>query len=360
MQNRFRSAILMVILVICMPAFFSCAVRNAGSIQHETAKIYPSPPDTARIQYLTSISSSTDIQGQQKRFNRFLFGDAEPINIIKPYGITSSGSKLYICDTGIGGIVIFDLAGGSFSQFTPSGKGQLQFPVNCAVDSDGKLYIADANRQQVVVFDNEGNYLDAFGETSEGFKPTGIAISGNSVMVSSISDHRVYIYDKLDHTVDTRYIGGEPGNRDYLYQPANIAYHNGNIFVSDIGDYRIKVFGEDGSYLRSVGSYGSNFGQFMRPKGVAVDNELNTYVVDAAFENVQIFNSKGQLLMYFGGPYKSPGDMWLPADISVDYENLDHFRKYVDPEYNLEYLIYVTNQYGPGKIGVYGFISTKK
>jgi len=83
-------------------------------------------------------------------------------------------------------------------------------------------------------------------------------------------------------------------------------------------------------------------------------------VVDAAFENVQIFNSSGQLLMYFGGPYSSPGDMWLPAGVAVDYSNLDYFNKYVDPEFELQYLVYVTNQYGPGKIGVYGFVKIKE
>ncbi|MEZ4999553.1 MAG: hypothetical protein R2744_00210 [Bacteroidales bacterium] len=98
----------------------------------------------------------------------------------------------------------------------------------------------------------------------------------------------------------------------------------------------------------------------MRPKGIAVDRNRNIYVVDAAFENVQIFNSSGQLLMFFGGPYRSPGDMWLPADVTTDYENLGYFEKFVDPDFELQFIIYVTNQYGPGKIGVYGFVKEKQ
>ena len=88
---------------------------------------------------------------------------------------------------------------------------------------------------------------------------------------------------------------------------------------------------------------------------MAVDKAGNLYVVDAAFENVQIFNGRGELLLFFGGPGNEPGSMYLPAGISVDYENVDYFSKYADPNYSLEYLVYVTNTYGERKINVYGF-----
>ena len=64
--------------------------------------------------------------------------------------------------------------------------------------------------------------------------------------------------------------------------------------------------------------------------------------------------------MFFGGTYKGPGDMWLPAKITIDYDNLQYFRKYVDPSYDLQYLILVTNQYGPDKINVYGRVEPRQ
>ena len=82
-------------------------------------------------------------------------------------------------------------------------------------------------------------------------------------------------------------------------------------------------------------------------------------MVDAGFENVQIFNKDRKLLMYFGGSYKGPGDMWLPAKIIIDYDNLEYFQKYVDPGFTLKYLIFVTNQYGPDKVNVYGRVTPK-
>jgi hypothetical protein len=115
----------------------------------------------------------------------------------------------------------------------------------------------------------------------------------------------------------------------------------------------------NGEYISAVGSYGAGLAQFVRPKGIALDHEENLYVVDAGFENVQIFNKQGQLLMFFGGPYKGPGDMYLPAKVIIDYHHLRYYEKFVDPAFRLKYLIFVTNQYGPDKITVYGRLETK-
>ncbi|MFZ4550091.1 MAG: hypothetical protein ACOYN4_21765, partial [Bacteroidales bacterium] len=122
----------------------------------------------------------------------------------------------------------------------------------------------------------------------------------------------------------------------------------------------IKIFSYEGEFIRSVGSYGQGIGQFSRPKGIAVDRDSNLYVVDAGFENTQIFSSEGKLLMFFGGNYKGPGDMWLPAKVTLDYDNLKYFEKFVDPSFNLKYLVFVSNQFGPDKISIYGAVEAAK
>ncbi len=341
--------------VIILLLSVSCANDLSRSSQDDGLVIYPPPPDTTRIQYLTSISSSLDISGTQSPLNRFLFGEATPISVTKPYGITINNSRIYVCDTGIGGLIIMDLGKKTTEYFIPSGKGQLMFPINCHIDDGGSLYIADGNRRQVVVFDSEGKYVTAFGE-QEGFKPTDVSVIDNKVFVSSVSNQRIFVYDRDSLNLVLSFPEAETGDPGYLYQPTNIFVTDDEIFVSDMGDFKIKVFTHDGIYRRSVGSYGNKFGQLTRPKGIAVDKDDNLYVVDAAFENVQIFNDAGQLLMYFGGPYSKPGDMWLPAGVAVDYDNLKYFSSYVDNSFDLQYLIFVTNQFGPDKISVYGFV----
>ena len=88
---------------------------------------------------------------------------------------------------------------------------------------------------------------------------------------------------------------------------------------------------------------------------VSVDRENRLYAVDAAFSNVQIFNAEGQLLLVLGAAGAEPGDMYLPAKIAIDYDNVELFADWVAPGHEVEYLILVTNQYGPHKINVYGF-----
>jgi len=329
--------------------------RHLTKFNPETVKLYPPPPDTARLQFLTSFSNSQQINGPRSAFSRFLFGEPPVKELLKPYGITIKGAKIYICDTGLRGIVIIDLENKDYQNFIPSGKGQLNVPLNCCLDEFGNLFVADGDRKQVVVFDKSLNYAYAIGEAEE-FKPTDVFVSGNNIYISNITGHQISVYDKITHSKKIAFPESETGKEEFLYSPTNIFVNDSGIYVSDMGDSKVKRFSLDGRYISSFGSYGKNPGQFVRLKGIALDRESNVYAVDAGFENVQIFNEKGQLLMFFGGPYKGPGDMWLPAKVAIDYENLGYFRDFVDPEYSLEYLVFVTNQYGPEKISIYGFI----
>ena len=63
--------------------------------------LYPSPPDTARIQFLTRFGNSTDITGERSKFNTFIAGAENPLPMIKPYGFAVQKGKLFIADAGI-------------------------------------------------------------------------------------------------------------------------------------------------------------------------------------------------------------------------------------------------------------------
>ena len=351
----FKTFLLTLVAVI----MFSCARQLSNSTLPTDLVIFPPPPDTTRVQYLTSINTSFDIKGKQSVFNKFLFGEEVSKPLIKPYGVTVKDEKIYICDTGLGGLVCMDLSEKSFDYFIPNGKGQLQFPINCYVDESGYLFIADGNRRQIVVFNAELEYVSEFGESSENFKPTDLSVLEDRIYVASVKDQLVYIYDKESFQLIKKFPSMEPGDDGYLYQPTNLFVDQNGVYVSDMGDNKIKIYSHDGMYQRFVGGYGNYAGQLMRPKGIVVDNSSNIFIVDAAFENVQIFNREGKVLMFFGGPYKRHGDMWLPADVTISYSGFEHFIEYVDESFNLKYLIFVTNQYGPEKVSVYGFVEPK-
>ncbi|NOX85831.1 MAG: hypothetical protein GXO86_07700 [Chlorobi bacterium] len=336
----------------------SCSRKIHKNISSENIIIYPSPPDTTRIQYLTKISSSLDITGKRSGFARFLFGELPDMGIVKPYGLAIRDGKIYICDTQMDALEVINLEKHNFNYFSPEGMGQLKKPVNCFLDDDNKLYVADPKRRQIVVFNSDGSYLASFGE-AENAKPTDVFVKDNKIWVANFTSHSIDVYNKDDYKLLKRIPDAEPGDKDFLFSPSNIYVTDKYVYVTDFGDFRIKVYTHDGEFVRSVGSYGKSIGQFVRPKGIAVDRDGHLYVVDAGFENIQIFDKDGNLLMFFGGPYKGPGGMWLPAKVVIDYDNLKYFENYVDDSFRLKYLIFVTNQYGPDKVNVYGYVEPK-
>lgn len=351
-----KSKIPFVILIFCTFLIFTSCNKNVKNLtEQQELIIYPSPPDTTRIQYLTSISTSDFITGKKAQFFKFIVGAKEELSIIKPHGIASNKGRLFICDTGIKGLYVIDFNHKTFIPFIPTGKGELQMPIGSCVDADGNLYVADRMRKQIVIFDDKGNYLNCVGDTNN-FVPTDVYVNEDKIWVTNSKNNKINAYKKGTYELLSTFPDAEAGTDERLYTPINVVVNNGKVYVTDFGDFKIKIYSTDGTYIRSIGSYGKNFGQFARPKGLTVDKNENLYVLDAAFENAQIFDKNGNLLMHFGGPYNGHGDMYLPFDIDIEYDNMDYFQNYVDISYNLKYLIYVSNQYGPDKINVYGFV----
>ncbi|HZI55659.1 MAG TPA: 6-bladed beta-propeller, partial [Verrucomicrobiae bacterium] len=71
-------------------------------------------------------------------------------------------------------------------------------------------------------------------------------------------------------------------------------------------------------------------GNFVRPKGVAFDNEGNIWVADAAFNNFQIFSPDGHVRMFVGSTGIQPGQFQIPSGIYIDKNN----RVYVSDQLN--------------------------
>jgi len=63
---------------------------------------------------------------------------------------------------------------------------------------------------------------------------------------------------------------------------------------------------------------GDRPGSFANPKGIALDSDGHIYVTDAAFCNVQIFDSQGNVLLFVGQLGPRPGYFHLPAGIAID------------------------------------------
>jgi hypothetical protein len=358
--NTVRWCAMYVAGILLIASFFSC---NKIFSKKETQKaliVYPSPPDQARFQYLTKITTSKDIGEGQSGFSKLVVGDDKAKGLVKPYGIAISNSKIYVCDNYGGGMEILDLENKRFDFFQPHGLGQMKTPINCFVDDDENLYVADAGRYEIIVFDKAGNYLRSFGE-KEKFKPSDVAVYKDKIYVANIANSQINVYSKDSFKLLNSFPKADPGNVAFLGMPSNIAIKDDKVYVSDFGASRIKIYSTEGIFMDTIGSQGDRPGQFTKLKGIAVDDESNILAVDAAFENVQMFNKEGKLLMNLGGHYTGPGrgELTIPAKVIVDYDNMKYFMKYVDRSFDLKYLVFVTSQYGPDLINVYGRVEPK-
>jgi DNA-binding beta-propeller fold protein YncE len=326
----------------------------------EGSLFYPSPPQRPRVQYLTKFANADDLEGAPSLLMRFLVGDTTSHRKLrKPTGVASHDGVIYVADPGWETLLILDMNTRSFGALGARGPGQLKVPIAVAVDGTGNKFVADTGRKQVVQFNAKNEFVRAFGNPDK-VRPTGVAVDERNLYFSDRDGHRVVVMDR--RTKATIATIGEFGSREGQFNiPTSLALDSdGHLYVTDGGNFRIQEFDSDGDFVKSYGLQGDGPGTFARPRGIGVDRGGHLYAVDAAFENVQIWDtSNAQVLMAFAGPGVGEGDAYLPASVFAAYDLNEFFRDLVDPEFELQYVILVANNYGPNKLAVYGFVSPR-
>jgi sugar lactone lactonase YvrE len=345
MMNRLRHVIGAALILIIA----SCA---APPVKKEEVVFYPPAPELPRLQYLTSFSSSKDIEEEKSAFEQFVVGQTVPRSMTKPYGVGIYDGKIYVCDTGVG-VTVLDLKGKTFGVLKGArGRGKLIQPVNISIEADGTKYVTDPVRGQVVAFDRKDEYLRAYG-LREQWRPVSAAAFEDRLYVVDAKNGAIRVFDKKSGEI-VKTFGNTDDPKERLLLPTNMVFDkDGDLYVADVKRFQIVRFDRDGHFKSAFGQAGDNLGQFARPRGLALDREGHLYVADAAFNNVQIFTKEGRLVMFFGDLGDRPGQLILPAQVIVDYDNMEYFRKYVQPSFEMESLVIVTSQMGSHMVSVF-------
>ncbi|BCS53274.1 hypothetical protein [Geobacter sp. SVR] len=330
-----------------------------GQAVKPTPVFFPPAPNPPRIQHLMGISRSSDIEGKKSTFSLIMTGKEEldeVKSIMKPYGVMTHKGKIYVCDIGVGNVAIIDPVKKSFNFLKGNNNvGKLKKPANIAVDAEENLYVADVARREIVVYNPAGEYIRAFGREVD-MKPTDVAVEGESVYVLDLQkgNNEIKVFDRKSGQFRNSF-GKWTSESEGLAMPTNFALDDkGFIYTTNSGSGKVIKFDPDGHILLSFGEMGDIIGKFSRPKGIAVDHENRIYVVDGGNQNVQVFNEKGRLLIFFGDPGLVRGSLNLPVSVSVSRDNLEYYQTLAEPDFILEAVIFVTNQYGAEKISIYG------
>ncbi len=311
-------------IIIFILLFQGCATKEV--VVEEVKPVFPSAPSEPRIAYLETYRGKKANAPKLSGLDIFLGETIEskalgPV-IVKPYGVTLNNGIIYVVDTAARFVFAINEKTKDVSYIGREGPGTLAGPVDVAFDSNGLMYISDTRLRQILVYNEKGEFQFAIGNKLEFTQPTGIAIDKklNRLYVVDTKAHQFKAFDlktkKLLFEVGKR--GREDGEFNF---PTNIAIdrRNSNIVITDTQNFRIEIFDKDGKFIRTFGKVGDRPGDFARPKGVGVDSEGHIYVADSAFNNVQIFNEFGKLMLFFGhAGYTKPGTFRLIAGVYID------------------------------------------
>jgi DNA-binding beta-propeller fold protein YncE len=326
---------IVLVLVFALAGLFGGCAKPRGElfVPLREPLVWPEPPDAPRVQYVGSISTELDLKREvswTQSLGELFFGKGKFGVLLCPYGVAFENNRLYVADAGTGSLHIFDFVTREYKQITAAGDTErLLKPVGLTV-GDHKIYVADSTLHQVCMFDNDGKYISSFGQDVLK-RPSGIAYSKRQrkVYVADTWNHLICVFDSngtLLGSIGSR--GYDPGQFNF---PTQLwVDNNDQLYVSDTLNYRIQIFSGNGTFIKSFGQQGDRPGYFAHPTGVAVDIMGNSYITDRRFENIQIFDSNSQILMAVGSEGSGNGQFWLPAGIYIDEKN----RIYVADSFN--------------------------
>ena len=314
---------------------------------------YPDPPETPRIQYVTTLNGQEDLR-PTSAFRKFVVGGPRAgAALSRPWDVAHRPGRLYVIDKGLGGVLIFDLENKAVTAL-PDPKGLLAEPSGIFIDGDGNKYVADAGREAVLVFDRDDGYLRSYGKEGE-FRPTDVAVFGDKIYVCDVRDEEVEVLDRKSGRSLGRIgrKGNEPGQFRF---PTHLSLSDdGGLFVTDLLNFRVQQFDADGRFVKAIGEWGDFPGAMPRPKGIAVDRDGHLYAADAAFEMIQVFDVESARVLLPFAKFGPIGGSYLPSGVHIDYDNVGYFADRIHPDFDARYLIYVTNQAGAAKVNVYAF-----
>ncbi|WP_207063247.1 6-bladed beta-propeller [Motiliproteus sp. SC1-56] len=297
-----------------------------------TQAVWPPPPEPAKLAYIGDLTGETNFTpegedgGLSRSWAKVLFGvglDPEAKEVlIRPQGVvTDANGRIYVTDVGKQAVFVFDPAAGEVKIWLHT-EGTQRFgqPIGILALPSGELLVADAELGRVFRFNAEGVLQGSFGHQLLK-RPTGLAFDPlqGRIFVSDTHGHDIKVFDLQGVLVDTwGDFGDQPGQ---FNSPVYMVYRDNLLYVVDTLNARLQVLDEAGNYLRGFGKRGGFVGNFVRPKGVALDSEGNIYISESYHDYMLIFGQQGRFLLPIGGAGKSAGKFFHPSGIWIDSQN---------------------------------------
>ena len=184
-----------------------------------------------------------------------------------------------------------------------AGVGQFQMANGVALDSAGGIYVVDSLANEVQAFDASGGFRARFGSAGSGsgqmMMPTAIAYdsTSNSLAVVDTLNGRIQFFDTTG--IFLKSVGGLGSGPMSFTAPVGVAFEYSRdpspvllrMYVADAFQSNVQAIDPAGigSYLSTIGSYGSAAGQLIAPSDVAFDPVQGRLLVVNGAGNLTIY-----------------------------------------------------------------------
>ena len=199
-------------------------------------------------------------------------------------------------------------------------------PTAVAVGPNREIWVVDAGLDRIVELNLQGEVVRVLCETDECRltlkNPQGIAYHQGSLYVANSGDGTVVVLSLTGSVERTIEIADGPLG---AAEPADVVVaDNGEIYVSDPVNQRVLHLGPSGGLIEILQTTDADDPRyrFLDPRGLALDQEGNLYVLDVDDGRVKKYSSEGRFLLGFEG--WQPGDV-RPADLVIGPDGTVYF-----------------------------------
>ena len=334
-QTRWMGLVLAAALMTGCATSTKPGVLNFGVNTEARRMVWPQleSGEVPRYVYVGELTGEENFREPQEKktgvgaFLQWLAGlfDNEAVQVIlqRPQsGVLDGDGRIFVTDTSRQAVFVFDQKKGRLDVWENANEiKRFVAPTGIALGESGEIYVADAELGFIARLDHNGKSVGTFGQ-GELRRPVGLAFDAatRQLYVADTYAHDIKIFDMAGRLLRTfgRH-GNNPGEFNY---PTCLTLAKGELYVADTMNARVQVLDvETGQPKRIIGERGLNVGNLVRPKGVAVDDEGNVYVVESYHDHLLVFNKNGEFLMPIGGTGNEVGMFYLPSGVWIDEHN---------------------------------------
>ncbi len=319
-------------------AALAVALLATGCSQKQRPMVYfPAPPAKPRMIYLGNIDQAPIDATLRPSLRRWL-GDAPGFlqtPLARPFGLATSGHRLFICDPPVGSVIIIDYDTQESSSLDDLGK-----PVAVCIDSAGRIYVADARSGRIHVFDKSLSKLQYIIPPVERFRPVALVAASDRLFVADMTGRCVRPYDlTTSHWNDPLPCSPPPRF------PSGLCLLGDRLVLSDALDGRLYITDASHSALQSLDQSNDR----LRPKHIASCDGDRLLVTDAALQQLELLDSRASPLLRVD----DKSILSLPSGICVSSELLDFYRKQLPGGFQPSAIVFVSNQSGPPSVALF-------